>query len=239
MDVIEGSPVPRLSPIILSALVGLAFAAGGPAEAHEGDDPPGQQRAASVDIWIENTGAIYAWLFLGFSPSGEPPVAQALNEALGCTLQDVDAKPGEDQWSVAGNCRNGFPRENLVIEGQIDLVPLKSVLAELQVDSFELALGHVGAGFTRASSVLGECESKWGYGRYTYEGSPEDDIDSLEISFGYRSGQPGRYAWIFILVVCIPPMLVLGLNRRVIHRSRTLGRERGSPTRGLSMESPC
>ena len=209
----------RLSPIIVSALVGLALAAGGPTEAREGDDPPGQQRSASVDIWIENTGAVYAYLFLDFAAPGEPPAAEALNKALGCILQDVDVSRKEDEWSVAGNCRNGFPRENLVIEGQIDLVPLKAALAELEVDSFELVLGHVGAGFTRASSVLGEFKSKWGYGRYTYKGSPNDDIDALEISFGYRPGEPMRYAWMFLLVVCIPPMLVLGLNRRAIHRS--------------------
>ena len=212
--------MPRSLPIILGGLVGLAFAVGGPAGAHEGHDPPGQQRNASVDIWIENTGAVYAYVFLGFSPPGEPPIAQALNEALGCALQDIDDTRAGDEWSVAGNCANGFPRENLVVKGKVDLVPLKATLAELEVDSFELALGHVGAGFTRASSVLGEFESKWGYGRYSYEGSASDDIDALEVSFGYRPGQPTRYAWMFLLVVCIPPMLVLGLNRRAIHRSK-------------------
>ncbi len=209
----------RLWTIILGALVALAFAAVGPAEAREGDDPPSQKRSASVDIWIENTGAVYAYVFLGFSPPATPPLAEALNQTLGCVLQDIDVRRPEASWSVAGNCDNGFPRQNLVAKGKVDLAPLKNALAALQVDSFELALGHVGAGFTRASPVLGEFKSKWGYGRYTYEGSPNDDIDSLEISFGYRAGRPTRYAWMFLLVVCIPPMLVLGLNRRAVHRS--------------------
>ena len=210
--------MPRLLTIILSGLVGLIFVAGGALDAHERHDPPGEERTASVDIWIENTGKVYAYLFLGFSPTGNPPVAEALNEALGCVLQDIDLRRPEAGWSVAGNCENGFPREDLVVKGQVDLIPLKSALADLQVDSFELALGHVGAGFTRASPVLGEFKSKWGYGSYTYEGCPTDDIDSLELSFGYRPGEPTRYAWMFILVVLIPPMLVLALNRRVMHR---------------------
>ena len=52
--------MPRLLTIILSALVGLIVATGEVVDAHEGHDPPGEERTASVDIWIANTGTVYA-----------------------------------------------------------------------------------------------------------------------------------------------------------------------------------
>ena len=134
------------------------------------------------------------------------------------TNEDEDGHP-----TLSTHCEKGFDREGMVVDGRINLVPLKKALAEQNVERLKVSVGHMAAAHVDASEALGEFDVEWAYGRYYYETDLAEAANSLTVSFGFLQKTFQELAILTVLLIALPGASVFWLGRRAVRSFETRG----------------
>ena len=210
-------------PFVRLALLGLLLTC--PSLAHpnhseDGDDRP----SAYLDFWTHNTGRVYFYGSLNVEEGDSERLVEPLRAALACEWEEVETDvDDEGHPTLTGHCEGGFEREGLMVAGLIDLVPLKTALAEQNVERLEVALGHIAAAHRTASEVLGEFDVEWSFGRYYYKVDLAEAVDTLAVTFGFPQRTLQLLGLLTVLLILLPGVAVYWLGRRAIRSFETQG----------------
>lgn len=205
-----------LSGIVLSVCPTFAH----PNHGEESDGKP----SAYLDFWVHNTGWVYFYGSLNVEQADPEKLVEPLRAALGCKLEELETDEDEDGHpTLSAYCEKGFDREGMVVDGRINLVPLKKALAEQNVERLNVSVGHMAAAHVDASDALGGFDVEWSFGRYYYETDLAEAANSLTVSFGFLRETLQELAILTVLLIALPGASVFWLGRRAVRSFETRG----------------
>ena len=208
----------RLVLLGIALLACLSFAH--PNHGEESDGEP----SAYLDFWVHNSGRVYFYGSLNVEGGDSEKLVEPLRAALGCELEELETDEDEDGHpTLSTHCEKGFDREGMLVDGRINLVPLKKALAEQNVERLNVGVGHMAAAHVDASEALGEFDVEWSFGRYYYEAHLAEAVDSLTVSFGFPQETLDELGLLTILLLALPGGAVYWLGRRAVRSFETRG----------------
>ena len=194
------------------------------AHPNHGEESEGKP-SAYLDFWVHNTGRVHFYGSLNVEQADPEKLVEPLRASLGCELEEMETNEDEDGHpTLSTHCEKGFDREGMVVDGRINLVPLKKALAEQNVERLKVSVGHMAAAHVDASEVLGEFDDiEWSYGRYYYEADLAEAVDSLTVSFGFPQETLDELGLLTILLLALPGGAVFWLGSRAVRSFETRG----------------
>src|SRR5947209_798831 len=105
---------------------------------------------ASLSIEVDRTGAAHLTVVLHSRVTDRAGIEDAVEQVLGCRLQNVMKQGQGEWWILRARCDDAFHREGLSRRAALDPAPLQKELRRLGVDRLTVSVYLPRPGFIEA-----------------------------------------------------------------------------------------